>query len=213
MRPSRYFHRLNRQATRRLAKLRLLADATSRLPFPQSDQPIAYVTLELFNTWANIARAYVLSCTLSPRREGGLRVTLSNPVIRNSKDAIGACMQKYKPTSWKKGQWERRDEPAWHNPTVFMGSCSLIGCCNLTEITNAFSIPTNVFRHLPKFRHFYAHRNDYTARLAKDIARSYSISVRLHPTEILCNPAYGRPQALLLDWIDEINLTVQMLCS
>lgn len=48
---------------------------------------------------------------------------------------------------------------------------------------------------------------------AKQIAHSYSIPLRRHPTEILLTPAYDRPQILILDWIDDIEAIVELLCE
>jgi hypothetical protein len=62
-------------------------------------------------------------------------------------------------------------------------------------------------------RNFYAHRNDQTARAAKEIARHYTIAGLDHPTQILSTPAYGRPQVLILDWIDELTIIVEFLCE
>jgi hypothetical protein len=174
---------------------------------------ISYVTLELFNTWANYARAYILSCALLPLKEDGVRITLSNPSVRSPSDALKICMHKFKPKVAAHGAWTRRDEPAWHKPSILIQSCVEIGCSNLTEITRAFSIATGVFDDLPRFRHFYAHRNEHTVGFVRDIARKYSIDPRMHPTEVLCTPAYGRPQIILLDWIDDISVTVQLLCA
>jgi hypothetical protein len=88
-----------------------------------------------------------------------------------------------------------------------------IGCSNLTEITHAFSIATGVFDDLPRFRHFFAHRNEHTVSFVRDIARKYSIDPQLHPTEMLCTSAYGRPQTILRDWMDDMDATVQLLCA
>jgi hypothetical protein len=137
---------------------------------------------------------------------------LNNQNIHSFNDAIDAAMRRCKYNLWKKGGWGRRDEPPWHKPDTLIKSCDEIGCSNQVEIVNAFSVPTNVFDHLSKFRNYFAHRNDYTVTLIKNIAHRYSIPVHQHPSEILCNPAYGRPQILILDWIDDINLTVELLC-
>ena len=32
------------------------------------------------------------------------------------------------------------------------------------------------------------------------------------PSEILLTAAYNRPQALLLDWIDDVRTTIELLC-
>jgi hypothetical protein len=218
MRPSKYLKQLRHKANERhLKKLRTLADEASRLAWPESDQKISYVAIECLNTWANFSRAYFLSCTLLPWREKGSRITC-NISIRTFNDAIDAAMRKCKRRVWdrevqKRGNWGRRDEPTWHDRNILIKSCEEIGCSNQTEILNAFSIQPKVFDHLPTFRNFYAHRNDDTAMKAKRVARSYSIPTPGHPSKILLTPAYGRPQILILDWIDDIHTIVELLCE
>jgi hypothetical protein len=34
-----------------------------------------------------------------------------------------------------------------------------------------------------------------------------------HSTDVLRTPGYGRPQPLLLDWIDDITITIELLCD
>ena len=94
-----------------------------------------------------------------------------------------------------------------------MISCREIGCSNFIDIQAAFSIQSKVFEHLPTFRNFYAHRNDYTALKAKNIARYYTISEHNHPSNIIFSYAYGRPQILILDWIDDLKTVVEFLCK
>jgi len=212
MRPSKYLKELRKKAENRLGRLRLLADKASCLPLLESNRLISHVTIEVLNTWANFSRVYFLSCTVLAWRESGFRVMLSNQSIRTFSDAIDACMRRCKTSLWKKGGWSRRDEPPWHKPETLIKSCYEIGCSNYLDIQNAFSLPTKVFENLPKFRNFFAHRNYDTVGEAKLIAHQYSIPVHRHPTEILCTPAYGRPQVLILDWIDDIRLTVELLC-
>lgn len=214
MRPSKYLKRLRYKTNERhLRKLRALADEASRLSWPESDWAISYVTIGCLNAWANFVRAYFLSCTLSPWREKGARITLSNISIRTFDDALDAAMRKCKPWIRKRGNWDRRDEPAWHEPNTLIESCKEIGCSNQTEILNALSLSPQVFKHLPTFRNFYAHRNDHTVMKAKNIARHYSMPIQGHPSEILLTPAYGRPQILILDWIDDIHTIVELLCE
>lgn len=211
MKPSKYLYKLHNKTLRYLRKLRNMADMANRLSGAESERIISFVTIECLNLWANFSRAYFLSCTLLPIRESGLQVTLSNHYVRSFDDAIYAALSKFKPYILRRGNWTRRDEPAWQDPNVLMGSCSEIGCSNLNNIQAAFSIQTKVFEHLPTFRNFYAHRNDYTAQKAKNIARYYTIIVHNHPSNILFSYAYGRPQILILDWIDDITTVVELL--
>lgn len=122
-------------------------------------------------------------------------------------------MQIHKPHVFQKGRWDRRDEPAWHDPNIFIRSCGAVGCSNYQDILAAFSVQAKAFDFLPVFRNFYAHRNEQTARRAINIAHEYSIVPHYHPTQILSSTAYGRPQSLLLDWIDEIIFVIEFLCG
>lgn len=217
MRPSKYLkHLRHKTSVRHLSKLRTLADGARQLVWPESDHIMSYVAIACLNTWANFARAYFLSCTLSPWREQGLQIQLSNPNIRTFDDAIDAAMKKCKNLTWKPGQhgnWTRRDEPAWHIPKNLIDSCDEIGCSNYTAIQNAFSIQTGVFDHLSTFRNFYAHRNDATAMKTQKIAGEYTIPIPGQPSEVLLSHAYGRPQILILDWIDDLDTIAQFLCE
>lgn len=213
MRPSKHLKQLHCKAVRRLNKLRVLVDQATALGWPESDRAVSYVTIECLNTWAGFVRAYFLSCTLSPVRENGCRIVLSNASIRTFGSAIDAAMRRCKPTIPGKRKWNRQDEPPWYKPATLIESCDEIGCSNYNDILGAFSLQTYVFRHLPRFRNFYAHRNDDTITSLKKLDLRYSIPRYRHPTEILLTQAYGRRQALLLDWIDDIKLTVEWLCT
>ncbi len=213
MRPSKHLQELHDKVARRLHKYRLLADSANRnLSWPESDQMISYVTIRCLNTWAVFSRAYFLSCVLSPWRESGSRISLKNPNVHTFDDAINTAMLRLRPNLWRSRRTRRNEEP-WRKPNTLIVSCREIGCSNHQEILRAFSIQAGVFDNLPAFRNFYAHRDEHTAMEAKRIAaRQYSMQVSGHPTEILLRPAYGRPQSLILDWIDEINITVELLC-
>lgn len=218
MQPSKYLKHLHHKTNgRHLSKLRTFADGASQLPLPESDGILSYVAIQCLNAWANFARAYFLSCTLSPWRENGSKIQLSNPAIRTFNDAIDAAIKRCRSSTWKQAakqrEWDRHDEPRWHKPDTLIKSCDEIGCSNHIEIREVLSRQTQVFDHLRVFRNFYAHRNEDTAMKAKRIARDYSISLRYHPTEILLMPAYDRPQVLILDWIDDIEAVVELLCK
>ena len=213
MKPSKYLNKIRNKTLNYLYKLHNMADKASRLSRPESEKTISFVTIECLNLWANFSRAYFLSCALSPIRENGLQITLSNPNVQTFDDAIYAALRKCKPWILSMRNWGRRDEPAWHDPKVLIKSCTGIGCSNLIEIQAAFSISTKVFEHLSTFRNFYAHRNYYTAQKAKNIARYYTILVHNHPSNILFSYAYGRPQILILDWIDDMKIVLELLCK
>lgn len=87
-------------------------------------------------------------------------------------------------------------------------------CSHLAEIRMAFSVSTRVFDDLPTFRNYYAHRNEESAKKAIYIARRYYvISGASSPTEALATPALKRTQPLILDWLDDMSVVMQMLCE
>ena len=131
MRPSKYLIRLRQKTNERhLKRLSVLTNEVRSLSWPQSDRMISFVTIQCLNAWANFARAYFLSCTLSPWKEGGSQITLNNSAIQTFDDAINAAMRKCKPRTSHQGNWRRRDEPAWHVPDTLIKSCDEIGCSN-----------------------------------------------------------------------------------
>lgn len=78
----------------------------------------------------------------------------------------------------------------------------------------ALSVSTRVFDDLPKFRNFYAHRNEESAKKAVDLARHYYvIGGAKSPTEALATPALKRTQPLILDWLDDMGVVMQLLCE
>ena len=211
MRPSKHLAKLHDKMSRRLNKLRRLVNYASTVPFPDANRIMSYVTLECHSMFANFARSYFLSCTISTRRETGPEITCI-PTIVTFNDAISACMRRCKHKVWLSGNWTRRDEPPWHQPKTLIDSCHEINCSNYTDIIAAFSVPTRVFNDLTKFRNYFAHRNEYTFGFTKVVANHYSIPTHHHPSKILCTQAYGRPQVLMLDWIDDIEVIIEFLC-
>jgi hypothetical protein len=43
--------------------------------------------------------------------------------------------------------------------------------------------------------------------------RIYLIAGPAHPSDVLAQPARNRTQALVLDWLDDINAIVDLLCE
>jgi hypothetical protein len=87
-------------------------------------------------------------------------------------------------------------------------------CSHYAEVEAALGISTRVFEDLPTFRNFYAHRNEDSARKAVELARRYYLITGFrHPTQVLAQPAYRRPQALILDWLDDLAVIFDFLCE
>lgn len=209
------FRVLREMAHSRLARLRADAvSATASLPSRSAKHAIAVTTIDLLNSWAGFAKFYALSCIMNPRRVGGGRVGVSVGGL-DFNGVIGVAVRHYKrgATPLADGSWHRRDEPAWHDTAVLTNLCATLGCTHLSDIQAAVSLGSRVFEDLPVFRNFFAHRNRGTATAARLIAPHYSIPSHRHPLSILATPPAGRPNALLVDWIDDVHVTIDLLCQ
>jgi len=90
--------------------------------------------------------------------------------------------------------------------------CRELNATNLLDVEAAFSSGSSVFTDLVVFRNYFAHRNQGTKRAARDLAPKYGIAATLSPAEILLSRALGRPQPLLIEWIDDLTFTAEYLC-
>jgi len=213
MRPCKDLTRLRRVARRHLARLRARAFEATRPGQRPSDIEVAYVVIEIQNLWGNFFRSYIISCLFRPKRGDGQVVTLGNVAIKTPGDVVHAAAKSIKgPTA--PAPTSRREEPAWHEVPVFLKTCQHIQCSHAPHVESALSLNTRAFQDLPVFRNFYAHRNEETAAKAIRLAeQQYLIRGQTHPTLALAAPSYRRPQALILDWIDEIGAVVELLCD
>jgi hypothetical protein len=214
MRPHRHLDRLQISACRRLTRLRsLVSGQILEPPTIARETQISFCVIEILNTWSNFARSYYLSCILSPRLYRGIRVTTSTPV-RDFSDAIGLAIRVLRPNTPlpPSGLWHRRDEPAWHDHHNLLRFCGNLGCSNYPDIQAALSMGSRVFLDLPVFRNFYAHRNQMSQEAVQQIAPQYGIPATLRPSMILSNVPIGRSQPLILGMVDDLTVTIELLC-
>jgi len=174
---------------------------------------LEYVTIEMLNAWVNFIRAYYLSALLGAKRCGLGRIGVSH-IIANENAAIGQAVLFWRPSATPRpdGSWERRDEPTWHDPASVLPICLARGFSNIADLQAAVSTGTRVFRDLPVFRNYYAHRNRRTRKAAVDLAPIYGIASTTRPSEILLARPLGRSQPLILDWLDDLRFTIEYIC-
>ena len=212
MRSTRQLGRLASRVWARLDSFRLLAATAQQKDLVLKDRLISHVCINTQNTWAEFCRAYALSTVLEPVGLGGQVIVLGAPGIRNGSDVVKAAMRRFRNRVYQRGTWERRDEPPWHDPKTLLGTLDELRASNLGDVRSALSLGSAVFDHLPVFRNFYAHRSEHTAIKARRIAYNYGIPRLDHPTQILCRTPPQASQAMILEWIDDIWATVQLLC-
>lgn len=215
MKPVRHFGKLRRVGTRRLREIRKVAvDAVT--PYSQErDRELAWATIELTNLWSEFCRAYFLSCLRSARLESGSRVSCTSVAVVPSFDQALLTLAQNLGTRPRKrpGKLRRRDEPPWHQPSCLLRGCDDLGMSHLSTVRGALSTGFSVFKDLPTCRNFYAHRNEETAKKVLRLGLSYSIGGKNHPSEVLAARPPGRPQSLILEFVDETRITIEFLCA
>lgn len=215
MRPARSFAKLLHMAARRLVRLKAratvaLSPGTSK---SDRDKQFGFVVIEAQNLWGNFVRSYLLSLLAMPKRSKGGRVRLGNKSVLTPGDVVHVAAKAVRgPTA--SAPTTRREEPAWHDINVLVKACGALQPSHQTDVYAALSLQSRAFSDLPTFRNFYAHRNEESAQKAIQLARrQYLITGAGHPTEALSLPAIKRPQALLLDWLDEMQAVMELLCE
>ena len=109
--------KLRRTLVARLERLERRLSASAKLAPHERNPVVAYVTIESLNAWSQFSRAFYLSCMLNAKTEARATVAVM-PAGVHLNDAIGLAITRFK--SYAKpnslGEWDRRDEPAWHDP-------------------------------------------------------------------------------------------------
>lgn len=204
---SKHLDRLSRRA------VSLRVNAPGYTPW-QVEVEASAITIDLQNTWANACKWYVVSCMLGACTKSGARVTCFRG-FQHEDDVIRFAITTLKP--WIKiaasGNWRPSDEPAWHMPRPVLTLAAAAQLSNTVDLQNIFSAGFSVFDDLPMFRNYYAHRNRDTRARAMSLAPRYGGSVFSKPSEVLLSIPLNRPASVLEEWIDEVRLTLNSMCT
>jgi len=218
MRIERDLRCLQRSAHGRLRRLRYVATLCSGRGATPRDRElgVTYCVLELYNLWYSFSRCFFLSAALGARDGTGMRVTLRTGVPpRTVQDALTYAVRIQPSARHRQPPWRWQDEPPWVRPRVLLDALAAIGASNTAKVSAGLSASTGVFDDLPKFRHFFAHRGRDTVAPLKGRIRAQSIPSGLRPSEALLTPTSApegtRPQAWLLDWIDDLTNAVELV--
>ena len=209
MQKAKRLRRLKVTFRRRLERLERRLDGIGSTN--ERDIVVAYVAIEALNAWALFSRSFYLSCAGGAKTEKRKRVALT---IQTT-DPLGHAITRYKPGAQPNhlGEWHRRDEPTWHDPNVLMAVCRNLGCSIQPEIDASFSMGQKVFKDLPVFRNFFAHRNEGTSRAARNLGPSYTLPTRLPPFQLLLSFSPGSTAPVIVEWLAEMKITADFLCK
>ena len=215
MKPSRKLIRLQRTACKRIKHLQKAARDVPQIVSPRERNiAVSCIAIEALNTWANFSRTFYLSCRLGACFPNGNSITCTVAFI-DFNQAIGEAILQYHPNRLpaQNGQWNRRDEPTWHDTTVILQLAQLQSWSNISDVQAALSTGTRAFIDLPVFRNYFAHRNQGTMHAAQGVARNYVISTSRLPIDILLTRPNGRPESLIVEWLNDIETVIEFLCN
>lgn len=217
MRHTQRLHTLRKAVSKCLRRLRAeVGGINRRLPERQIEVPMCRITIDAHNTWSNFVRSYYLSGMYGTKRIGGQRIAVGGPGLTEQmaiERAILAINPQRPPRVAAGGRWDRREEPTWHDTSRLLAVCTALNFPNLAELQAALSSGSRVFIDLPVFRNYFAHRNHRTLAAAVKLAPRYGIPSLRRPSQILLRRPLHVKQALILEWMDHIELTVDYLCT
>lgn len=183
------------------------------------DGNIAFVTIELYNLWSSVARNLYLALALGARDATGRYLSVQVPRPTSEEEAVGHAVKRCRPSIYKRrkgqGPWKWQDEPDWWDPVELLKAIDAIGSAHLSTVSGSLSNSPSAFTYLRSFRNFYAHRGRDTRRRLLPVMGQLQMPSRYTATEALV--ARGRtrrglrPQALILDWLDDVRDTVDLL--
>jgi hypothetical protein len=206
------YRRLNRSANTRLLWLREKVNSLTPGTSFSHDENIAYVVIESVNIWASFSRAYYLSWFMKPKTMTGRRVICVRH-FASFQDALLFAIRHLRSPGYRRSSPSRRDEPTWHDSNNLLSLAAAVGVSNFVQISSALSFGATYGSNLPTVRNFYAHRNDETFRKVQTKAALLGLGTNLRPCEFVCASLPSRPQNLISDWLDEMRLTIELLCD
>jgi len=150
---------------------------------------------------------------LEAKRVRGDRIGVANPGLTIDQ-AIGRAVNQFRPAAQPRanGSWDRRAEPAWHDPNNLLAIGAAESFSNIGDLRAAFSTGIRLFIDLPVLRNYFAHRNQQTSEAATAVAPHYGIPATKRPSRVVLSRPLKRPQPLLLDWMDEMQVTIELVC-
>ena len=163
------------------------------------DLPIAYTVIELDNLWAGTAQSLFVSTAFEARDGSGQVVEWTKETPPKSVDEA------------LKKSGVRFDK--WWMHRMLLRALRKVGASNESQVQAALNASPDVFEHLHTFRNFYAHRGSGTREKVQESLHQLRYSPRLTATEALSlpRPGRGRPQPLMLDWLDEMRIAIELL--
>lgn len=217
MNPSNSLNKLFRTIRWRLESLKRVSfrAASPRLADQEINRQIAFTCIETHTAWSNFIRAYYLSLIFQPRTVHNLPIRIAPPrPISSPTDALDFAIRYLKNQHHVPAGtvWQSRDEPSWFPPETLKKLSREVRASNQQNIEFALNFQTDTFRVLPKFRHYFAHRNRDLATIASNFGPAYGTSAKTRPWHILTS-CHNRRDPLIVEWLDDLLLIAQTICD
>ena len=214
MRPRKQLEGLQAVFVRRLRHHRAVIEQTPIGLDGQNEAHVVRATIDCLNSWSEFVRAYYMSCCIRARTRGGVIVSASSSAVGSPSMALAEAIRITRPRVFRRGgPWTRYDEPTWRDPGTLRRVAQAVGLTNLDRIDVAFSVATNVFEHLPKFRNYFGHRNAETAAAIQRLAPVYYSTMRERPAAILRKPLPSRSTCVLSEFLMDLEGIARVLCE
>jgi hypothetical protein len=172
-----------------------------------------YVVIEAYNSWTLFCRAFCLSCILGTKTKNGAKVINTFPHNKDLVNAVLYSAQLLKPAARLRVPVARREEPSWQTPASIVTLSTTWNFSNIGSILTGLSLAPDTLKHLRDFRNFIAHRNNDTLNTSLRWARNYGILGLDNPISVLQSYPTGRPQTLIMNWLDDISNTADEMCN
>jgi hypothetical protein len=200
-------HRLSRRA----ADLR--AGRSHLIPW-RTESETSAIAIYLHNTWTNACRWYLVSCISGARSKSGVEISCPTGITRVD-DALMLAIRSYNPKVQfgPKGSWRPRDEPPWNSPPTLLVIAKRSGLTNEQDLVTALSAGYRVFDDLPRFRNYFAHRNQDTRANAIALAPRYGVGVTSKPSDVLLAIHPTAAESVIENWSAETTLTLEAICA
>ena len=224
MRPTRNLRKLQLSGSRRVAELKYYAlvhlmEEEQVRSGKELEADAMLLTMELDNLWVGMARSLFLSTAYGAVDGTGKKVALGVPRARTPDEALAYAIKRCKGTVYKdkgpSGPWAPLDEPPWWNTKTLLEALKELSPSNYEQVSTALGVAPHVFTRLHMFRNFFAHRSKATRLSLDGVLRKLPPAADGTPHGALASrlTARGeaRPQPLILDWLDDVRDTIDLL--
>lgn len=214
MKPVKYLPKLEKSTIYTLNRYKKIIPTIDLRNMEESNLKMSFLIINFTNLISNFHKAFFLSCARNPKGSNR-KTSICFHNYRDDNILLGMIITKYKPGARPKadGSWGRRDEPNRYDLEHISYGLSCIASLKLYDLRVVEGLSFSVYRDLPTFRNFYAHRNAKTQAAARGLLPDYVIAPRLHPTVSLLESPNNRSVSLIEDWMDEFEISVNILCQ